>query len=79
MKHPWLIRLAAIGIIALALICKYSIAKRKFNRRAMTGAQAFPSFEKAWITVFVEKNIGWLSTVMIIIGTLVLAATVFSK
>jgi hypothetical protein len=79
MKHVWIMRIIGIILICLGLLIRYVIARRKFNRRAMTGAQGFSSFEKAWITALVEKNIGWLSTVMIIIGFLALAASVFSN
>ena len=64
-------RIVGSVILTVGLVIHYVIARRKFNRRAITGVETFSSFEKAKITRLVE-GLGKLISRLLILGGLVL-------
>jgi hypothetical protein len=76
MKEQWTIRIAAILMLIIGFMIRYTVARRKFNRRAMTGAEGFRSFERAWSITFGERVARRIGTFLIIIGILLLVSTI---
>jgi hypothetical protein len=72
MEYPLRLKMLAIGLIVVGIIINFIISRRKFNRRAMTGAQGFRSYEGAMVTRFFEKIIRIVAVLMVITGILFL-------
>lgn len=76
MEYPLLIQIIAIILFAAGIVINYIIARRKFNRRAITGAEGFRSYENAWVTISMEKIIGLTGKLMIVAGVVIFGVTV---
>lgn len=65
-----------LGIIALVsgLALRYWINRRKFNRRAATGAEGFSNYERS-VAITIPERIGkWVAWISIIFGVLFLCS-----
>lgn len=62
------IKVAGYVLIAIGVVIKYIIRRRKFNRRAITGMELFTSFEAAWITRLVEGLFNLIALFLILGG-----------
>lgn len=58
----------AIALFAIGLLLRYWIAKRRFNRRALTGLQQYPNYHSAMLTSFIERLAKIIGTILIIGG-----------
>lgn len=76
MNEQWTVRIAAILMLIVGFAIRYGVARCGFNRRAMTGAQGFRSFERAWSITLGERVAKWFGTFLIIIGIIVLISTI---
>lgn len=76
MNEQWTIRIAAAITVIIGFAIRYSVARRRFNRRAMTGAQGFRSFERAWSISFGERIARLIGMVLIIVGILILISSI---
>lgn len=56
----------ALALIA-GIVINYSISKRKFRRRTITGSEAFSSYEKSKLIPFTER-LGRLTAWLLILG-----------
>jgi hypothetical protein len=65
-------KIIALILIVFGIVIRYSIKKRKFNRRALTGVELFNSYEAAWITRLLETFIFWSATLMVLLGIFLL-------
>jgi len=70
-----------LGIIALVLglALRYWINRRKFNRRAATGAEGFSNYERSVAITFLERLGKWLAWILIIFGVLFLSSYCWQK
>ena len=62
------IKIAGYCLIAIGIVIKYIIRRRKFNRRAITGMELFASFEAAWITRLAEGLFNLIALFLIMGG-----------
>lgn len=76
MTTQWTMRIIAVVMLLIGLAIRYSVARRRFNRRAMTGAQGFRSFERSWSITFGERLARGIGTFLIIIAILLLVSTI---
>ena len=76
MEYPLLIQIIAILLFAAGVVINYVIGHRKFNRRAMTGAEGFRNYENAWVTTFIEKLAGLVGKLLIVVGVVIFLVTV---
>jgi hypothetical protein len=56
----------AIILLAVGLLLRYIIGKRRFNRRGVAGLQYFKSYGVAVITTIIEWVVNIIATLMII-------------
>lgn len=75
MKHVWIIRILGAILLVAGLTIRYVIAKRKFDRRAMTGAEGSRSFESSWFITLVERFGSGIAAFLIIAGIFLFIAT----
>lgn len=63
-------RMTVYGMILITtgLLLRYRIAKRRFNRRALTGLQQYPNYHTALLTTFTERLVKAIGTILIIGG-----------
>ncbi len=66
----------AIILLAIGLLLRYIIAKRRFNRRCIAGMQYFKSYWVALVTTILERIINIIATLMII-GSIIITAIKF--
>ena len=72
MKPSISLQVQGIIMLVIGIAIRYWIAKRKFNRRAITGAQVFNSYkESVFIRVF-EWLVKWAGTILIVIGAILI-------
>lgn len=55
----------AIILLAIGLLLRYIIGKRRFNRRGIAGTQYFKSYGVALVTTIIERIINIIATLMI--------------
>lgn len=75
MKHEWIVRAIGILMIVAGVVIRYVIARRRFNRRAMTGAEGFRSFESFSLTRVIERLCKLIAIVILLAGLVVLIST----
>lgn len=70
--HP--LALGAICVI-IGLILRYKVAKRRFNRRNITGLQFYETYDQGLVTRFMEGFARFVGPLLLLVGTvLVLGA-----
>lgn len=62
----------AICFIAIGLLIRYFIAKRRFNRRGIGGLQHYSSYGVGLVTTIVEWLFKWLGNILLIAGIFML-------
>ena len=77
MKHHGLMRIIGLAMLAAGFTVNYIIARRRFNRRSMTGLEGFKSFEDAWLTRLAEKFGSLVAKLFVLIGSFILVLSVF--
>ena len=75
MKYLLVMRILGFLAFGLGFVLNYVIAKRKFNRRTMTGMEGFKSYERAWLIPFIERVVRILAILLIIGGILLIIIT----
>lgn len=78
MKNAWLIRVIGLLLLIAGLAIRYIIARRKFNRRAMTGAERFRSYEHAWSITFGERIAKVIANILLLIAILSILSTLLN-
>lgn len=76
MKHPELIRIIGFAMLVAGFTVNYIIARRKFNRRSMTGLEGFKSFENAWLKRLAEKFGALVGKLLMLIGIIILILSI---
>ena len=76
MKHPGLMRIIGLAMLVDGLTVNYIIARRRFNRRSITGLEGFKSFEDAWLTRLAEKVGSLVAKLFILIGIFILVLSI---
>jgi len=66
--HSDRITMYAIVLVAIGLISRYFIGKRRFNRSGIAGMQYFNSYKQALITTTVEGLLNIIATLLIVAG-----------
>jgi hypothetical protein len=61
-----------------ALVVRYHIGRRRFNRRGIGGLQQFPTYSRFVATMLVEKVIYFLATLCLWAGLSLLAVAGFN-
>ena len=56
----------AIVLLAIGLLLRYIVGKRRFNRRGVAGLQHFKSYGIALLTMTIEKMVNIIAALMII-------------
>jgi hypothetical protein len=74
MQQIWTLRIVGAILISLGFLIRYIVARRKFNRRAMTGAEGFRTFERSWSISLAERIVRWVANILILGGIFVLFA-----
>ncbi|RKR84097.1 hypothetical protein BDD43_4324 [Mucilaginibacter gracilis] len=69
--YPDRITIYAIVLLAIGLLLRYIIGKRRFNRRGIGGVQYFKSYGRSLITTTFERVLNIIATLMII-GAIIL-------
>lgn len=62
----------AIVCIVVALLIRYWVGRRRFNRRGVGGLQHFSSYEKAMVTTFFEKLLMLVSLALLLVAAVLL-------
>jgi uncharacterized protein YjeT (DUF2065 family) len=66
------LQIQGIIMLVIGIAIRYWIAKRKFNRRAITGAQQFNSYQESiFIRVF-EWLAKWAGIILIVTGVILI-------
>lgn len=60
-------------LLALRLLIRYRIGKRRFNRRGIGGVQHFNSYRRAVMTTFAEKLLLLIGDLLGVVGLFLLA------
>lgn len=63
-------RITGIVLLVGGTAINYVINRRRFYRRSITGMQVFKSFERAWMTSWIEKIGKLIAWILIITGAL---------
>ena len=63
--HP--LTLSAICVM-IGLILRYTVAKRRFNRRTITGLQFYETYDQGLITRFMEGVARLIGTLLLLAG-----------
>jgi len=61
----------AIILLAIGLMQRYIIGKRRFNRRGVAGMQYFKSHSVALVTIIIERVVNMIAA-LLIIGAIIL-------
>lgn len=75
MKHVLTLRIIGVIFFIIGFIGLYLIARRRFNRRSITGLERFKSFEHALGTRALEAFASVLAKLLILVGIIVFAIT----
>lgn len=70
--------LTGMILIAIGLLVRYQIGRRRFNRRGIGGLQQFPTYGRFIITMVVEKIIYFIATLSLLAGLFLLAIAGFN-
>lgn len=62
----------AIVCTVIALLIRYWVGRRRFNRRGVGGLQHFSNYEKAVVTTFFEKLLMLASFALLLIAAILL-------
>ncbi len=65
-------KVLGVVLIVIGVIIRYSVGKRRFNRRTITGLEVFRSYERAWLTRFGEGVLRLIALLLIVSGISVL-------
>lgn len=68
MKHQPILFVAGIVLLLLGLIIRYSVSRRRFNRRTLFGLQQFRSYNEALATRGGEGCARTVGTLLILTG-----------
>lgn len=68
MEYQLTIRITGIILLLIGILLVYIVARRKFNRRTVTGLEGFKSFERAWLTTFLEKFGSLIAKLLVLAG-----------
>jgi hypothetical protein len=74
MREKTIFIIISIITLVVGFAIRYAVARRKFKRRAITGAEVFRSYERAWSITLAEKLAKLIANILIIIGILALLA-----
>ena len=69
--HPNHLTIYAIILLAIGLLLRYIIGRRRFNRRGIAGFQYFKSYTIALMTTTIETILNFIALLMII-GAIIL-------
>ncbi|RFZ90256.1 molybdenum ABC transporter permease [Mucilaginibacter conchicola] len=67
--------IAGVLLVALGLLIRYAIGRRRFYRRNFAGLQTFSGYKRALLISLAERLGMWFANACIIAGGLLLAAT----
>ena len=76
MKHPEYMYIIGLAMLVVGFTINYIIARRKFNRRSITGLEEFKSFEDAWLTRLAENFGSLVAKLFILIGIFILVLSI---
>ena len=76
MKHPEYMYIIGLAMLVIGFTINYIIARRKFNRRSITGLEEFKSFEDAWLTKLIETFGSLVAKLFILIGIFILVLSI---
>ncbi|MEP7376002.1 MAG: hypothetical protein ABI675_21580 [Chitinophagaceae bacterium] len=76
MKYPVQIQFLGSLLFIAGFAINYAISRRKFNRRVITGAEGFRSYETARVIVFAERILRLIARLMIAAGVVVFLVTI---
>jgi hypothetical protein len=76
MKHQFFLFVIGITLLLFGLIIRYSVGRRRFNRRNPVGLQQFQSYNQAVITRAGEWCARAIGTMLIVAGILLSLAGV---
>ena len=62
------ITLDAVVLVAIGLILRYFIGKRRFNRRGIAGMQYYNNYKQALITTTIERLANIIASLLIVAG-----------
>ncbi|AMR30091.1 hypothetical protein A0256_01000 [Mucilaginibacter sp. PAMC 26640] len=68
----------AMILIAIGLLLRYHIGRRRFNRRGIGGLQQFSTYGRFIFTMVVEKVIYFIATLCLLAGLFLLALAGFN-
>ncbi len=75
MKYTNDMQIIGAVMIALCIVIRYVIARRKFNRKASTGNEGFKNFERSWVIPASEKIASIASILLFLLGAVLIVAT----
>ena len=64
--HNYTVIILAIVLLAVGILIRYIIGKRRFNRRGVGGLQHFKSYGMGLATIFIERVLNIVACLMII-------------
>jgi len=70
MKHQPIIFAAGIALLLLGLIIRYSVGRRRFNRRTPYGHQQYRSYSEALVTRGGEGCAKGIGSLLILVGAM---------
>ena len=76
MKHPEYMYITGLAMLVVGFTINYIIARRKFNRRSITGLEEFKSFEDAWLIKLIETFGSLVAKLFILIGIFILVLSI---
>jgi PRTRC genetic system protein E len=65
-------------LLALGLLIRYHIGRRRFNRRGIGGLQQFPTYGRFIFTMIVKRVIDFIATLCLLVGLFFLAEAGFN-
>lgn len=66
----WSVRIVGALMFVAGFTLIYFINRKRFNRRTITGLQAFKSFEHAWSSTYLEKFGKLIGMILILAGSI---------
>jgi hypothetical protein len=74
MKHQYVLFITGIAFLLFGLIIRYSVGRRRFNRRNPFGLQLYCSYDQAAVTRIGEGCAGIPGNLLILAGILLTLA-----
>lgn len=75
LSHPLDPQYYGLLFLAIGILIRYLIGRRRFNRRGIGGLQQFASFEKAVVVSLLEWLFKWTAYALILLGIFMLINT----